>query len=262
MDEASADAFVAEVFEEKRFGDGRLLIEEYLEGPEVSIFCSVVDGRHQILTPARDYKRLQDDDAGPNTGGMGAVASRALIDDGLKETIEKTIVAPTVAGLQADGLPYCGFLYFGIMLTEDGPKILEYNCRFGDPEAQAVLPLIRGDFAAYVSEAAQGNLEPDLISLADDQWSICLVMASHGYPASSRSGDVISGLDKVTGARVYHAGTRRNADGAFETNGGRVLAVVCQGDNRESAVENAYAEAAKVTFDGAQMRSDIGRLHF
>ena len=260
-DEADAESFLEEVFGNQRFGDGNLLVEEFLEGPEVSIFCMVADGNYQILTPARDYKRLQDNDIGPNTGGMGAVASPQLLDAELLQRIEDEIVKPTVEGLVADANPYRGFLYFGLMLTEAGPKIIEYNCRFGDPECQAVMPLIKGDLASYLLKAAGGELDRALFAF-EDAWSICLALASAGYPESSRNGDVISGISDVSGARVYHAGTKKNDAGEFETNGGRVLAVVAQGATREEALERAYAEAAKVTFDGAQRRTDIGRLHF
>ncbi|MEZ5300944.1 MAG: phosphoribosylamine--glycine ligase [Verrucomicrobiales bacterium] len=260
-DDASAEEFLHEVFTERRFGDGRVLIEEFLEGPEVSVFCSVSGSNYQILTPARDYKRIGDNDEGPNTGGMGAVASRELIDAALLDQIDREIVKPTVDGLEKDGLGYRGFLYFGIMLTAAGPKILEYNCRFGDPEAQAVMPMISGDFANYVLSAAQGELQPDLIEFGGG-WSVCLILASAGYPASSRSGDPISGLGDTNGVRLYHAGTRRNQSGTYETAGGRVLAIVGGAPTREAAVEKAYAEAAKVDFPGSQRRGDIGRLHF
>lgn len=260
-DEASADEFLDEVLGQRKFGQGRLLVEEFLEGPEISIFASVVDGEYQILAPARDYKRIYDNDEGPNTGGMGAVSSLGMITAEELAEIERRIVAPTVAGLQADGLPYRGFLYFGLMLTKDGPKVIEYNCRFGDPEAEAVLPLVTGDFATYVAAGAAGALRPEAIGFAEG-WSICLVSASAGYPASSRSGDVISGLDVVEGARVFHAGTRKNADGEFETAGGRVLVVVAHGETREDAVAKVYRESDKVTFDGMQRRGDIGTRNF
>ncbi len=260
-DESGVEEFLRIVFEEKRFGEGWVLVEEFLEGPEVSIFCSVVDGSYQILMPARDYKRIGDGDAGPNTGGMGAVATRELIDQALLNEIEETIVKATVRGFLADGMGYRGFLYFGIMLTKAGPKMLEYNCRFGDPEAEAVMPMIRGDFASYVLAGASGDLRRDLISFAEG-WSVCLILASAGYPESSRKGDVIRGVDRVAEARVYHAGTRMNGDGNFETDGGRVLAVVAGGADRASAVAKAYAEAAKIVFEGSQMRTDIGSLHF
>lgn len=163
--------------------------------------------------------------------------------------------------MQKDGLPYRGFLYFGLMLTPHGPKVIEYNCRFGDPECEAVMPLFGGDFVQYVWEAANRRLRPDLLSFKDG-WSICLILASAGYPASSRSGDVISGLEQVEGARVYHCGTRQNAAGQFETNGGRVLAVVAQAGTRQEARAKASAEADKIAFDGQQRRRDVGIMHF
>lgn len=260
-DEASAEEFLQEVLVERKFGEGRLLVEEHLVGPEVSIFAAVCDGEYQIFTPARDYKRISDGDEGANTGGMGAVASRQLIDAETLATIEETIVKPTVDGLVKDDLPYRGYLYFGLMLTPDGPKIIEYNCRFGDPECQAVMPLVQGDIASFCMAAAQGEMKPGLLSF-DEGWSVCLILASAGYPAGSRSGDVIHGLDAVKNARIYHAGTKLNDAGQWETNGGRVLALVAGADERLAAVDAAYAELEKVSFDGAQKRSDIGRMHF
>lgn len=253
--------FIEEVMEKRCFGEGDLLVEKCLTGPEISIFASVCDESYQILMPARDYKRIRDNDQGPNTGGMGAVASLELADRAMMERIEDEIVRPTVEGILKDGLTYRGFLYFGLMLTPSGPQVIEYNCRFGDPEAEAVLPMLRGDFATYAFEAAKGNLQPALIQFAPG-WSICLISASAGYPASSRNGDVISGLAAVENARVYHCGTKRNAEGQYETNGGRVLAIVAQGTTRAQAREKAYAESIKVTFDGIQRRSDIGQMHF
>jgi len=259
--EESAEDFIKEVMIDRRFGEGRLLVEECLVGPEVSIFAAVVDDKYQIFTPARDYKRIGDGDAGPNTGGMGAVASRKLISDELLAEIEEAIVQPTVNGLVKDGLPYRGFIYFGLMLTKDGPKIIEYNCRFGDPECQAVMPLVGGDLAAFCEAGARGDLKSELLAFSEG-WSVCLILASAGYPDSSRNGDVISGLDSIEGARVYHAGTKKNEAGEWQTNGGRVLAVVAGADDRESAVTAAYQELDKVSFDGALKRTDIGIMHF
>jgi phosphoribosylamine--glycine ligase len=257
-----ADRFVADVLEQRVFGAGDLLVEECLTGPEISIFASVSGDQYQILMPARDYKRIGDGDRGPNTGGMGAVASRHLADAVSLARIEEEIVKPTVAGLQKDGLLYRGFLYFGIMLTPDGPKVLEYNCRFGDPEAEAVLPMITGDLPSYLLAAANGGLQPDLIGFKEG-WSVCLITASAGYPASSRSGDLIHGLDQTPAdVQVYHCGTKLSQEGRYETNGGRVLAVVAQGATREEARDKAYQAAAPVTFDGAQRRGDIATLHF
>ncbi len=258
-DEKSALDFLNEVFTEKRFGPGRLLVEECLTGPEVSIFAAIVDDDYMILTPARDYKRLGDGDAGPNTGGMGAVASRKLISGDLLATIDEAIVAPTVAALRNEGLPYRGFLYFGLMLTPSGPKVIEYNCRFGDPECQAVMPLLSGDLAAFCLAGAKGELKKELISFSDD-WSVCVIFASHSYPESSRSDDLISGLDE-TGARVFHSGTKLDGN-EWLTNGGRVLACVATGPERAATVATAHAAANKISFAGLQRRRDIGILHF
>ncbi len=253
-DAASAEAFLNEVFIQKRFGEGRLLVEEFLTGPEISIFGAICDDRYLILCPARDYKRLMDGDLGPNTGGMGAVASRQLASAELLQVIEETIVAPTVAGLQADGLPYRGFLYFGLMLTPQGPKVIEYNCRFGDPECEAVMPLLRGDLASFCLAGAKGEWKPELISF-DEGWSVCCILASAGYPESSHSGDLIRGLEDCA-ARVFHCGTKQTPEG-WVSNGGRVLAIVAQGATLDEARRRAHAETAKVNFDGAQRRSDI-----
>ncbi|MBC8126923.1 MAG: phosphoribosylamine--glycine ligase, partial [Gloeobacteraceae cyanobacterium ES-bin-144] len=194
-------------------------------------------------------------------GGMGAVASRQLISTELLETIEKEIIQPTVAGLRSENLPYRGFLYFGLMLTPTGPQVIEYNCRFGDPECQAVMPLVHGDLAAFCLAGANGNLRRDLISF-DDGWSVCVILASAGYPETSRSGDLITGLGNAGDFRVYHAGTRKNVDSDWETNGGRVLAIVSGGSTRQAAVSKAHAAADFIQFDGLQRRRDIGILNF
>lgn len=256
-----AEDFIKDVMEKRIFGEGNLVVESCLIGPELSVFASVCDDQYHILMPARDYKRIRDNDQGPNTGGMGAVASREIVTPEVLARIEREIVQPTVTGLIADGLRYRGFLYFGLMLTASGPHIIEYNCRFGDPEAEAVMPMVRGDFANYVFQAAKGSLKPELLTFAEG-WSICIISASAGYPASSRNGDVISGLGKVEGARVYHCGTKKNEAGQFATNGGRVLAVVANAATRAEARAKAYAEIDKINFDGMQLRSDIGQMHF
>jgi phosphoribosylamine---glycine ligase len=260
-DETSALAFLGEVFTERRFGPGRVLVEQCLTGPEVSVFAAIVDDQYLIFTPARDYKRALDGDLGPNTGGMGAVASRQLVSAEIMERIEKEIVQPTVAGLRKEGLPYRGFLYFGLMLTPTGPQIIEYNCRFGDPECQAVMPLVNGDLAGFCLAGAKGQLAPELISF-DDGWSVCVILASAGYPESSRSGDLITGLGNTGDFRVYHAGTRKNVDDDWETNGGRVLAVVSGAATRMDAVAKAHSAADLIQFPGLQRRRDIGILNF
>jgi phosphoribosylamine---glycine ligase len=259
---AMVEEFLDTVFVQGAFGEGRMVVEECLTGPELSVFCSIVDGAYHLLTPARDYKRIYENDEGPNTGGMGAVASRDIVPAEVLERIQREIIEPTVAGLQKDGLKYRGFLYFGLMLTPQGPKVIEYNCRFGDPECEAVMPLFGGDFAQYVYEAANGRLRPELLAFKDG-WSVCLIMASAGYPAGSRSGDVIRGLDGVPdGVRVYHCGTRKNSAGDFETAGGRVLAVVAQAETREAARAAAAAAADGLSFAGMQRRRDVGIMHF
>lgn len=260
-DESSALAFLDEVFTQRRFGDGRVLVEQCLTGPEVSIFAAIVDDQYLVFTPARDYKRACDGDLGPNTGGMGAVASRQLISPDLLQQIESKIIQPTVAGLRSEGLPYRGFLYFGLMLTPSGPQVIEYNCRFGDPECQAVMPLVKGDLASFCLAGAKGILMPDLISF-DEGWSVCVILASAGYPESSRSGDVINGLLSKGNFRIYHAGTKLNANGQWETNGGRVVAVVAGANSRLEAVEKAHAATDLVHFAGAQRRTDVGILNF
>jgi phosphoribosylamine--glycine ligase len=260
-DETSAMAFLEEVFTQRRFGPGRVLVEQCLTGPEVSVFAAIVDDTYLIFTPARDYKRAIDGDLGPNTGGMGAVASRQLVSQDVLDRIEKEIVKPTVAGLRKEGLPYRGFLYFGLMLTPGGPQIIEYNCRFGDPECQAVMPLVKGDLAEFCLAGAKGELRSDLISF-DDGWSVCVILASAGYPETSRSGDLITGLGNKGDFRVYHAGTRKNVDGDWETNGGRVLAVVSGGGTRQEAVAKAHAAADLIQFPGLQRRRDVGILNF
>jgi len=248
------------VMAKRIFGPGQLLIENCLTGPEISVFASLCDDQYHILMPARDYKRIRDNDQGPNTGGMGAVASMELATPELMQQIEERIVKPTVAGLQKDGLRYRGFLYFGLMLTPTGPQVIEYNCRFGDPEAEAVMPMLEGDLASYCFTAANGALKPELISFKPG-WSVCVIMASAGYPTTSRSGDVIFGLEQVSGSCVYHCGTRKNAEGEFETAGGRVLAVVSQATTRAAAREASYANVAKIRFDGQQSRGDIAQMH-
>jgi len=260
-DEKSALVFLDEVFTQRRFGPGRVLVEQCLTGPEVSIFAAIIDDEYLIFAPARDYKRALDGDLGPNTGGMGAVASRQLVTEELLAQIEREIIQPTVSGLRGENLPYRGFLYFGLMLTPSGPQVIEYNCRFGDPECQAVMPLMQGDLAEFCLAGAKGELRNDLISF-DDGWSVCVILASAGYPESSRNGDAISGLENVHNARVYHSGTRVTENATWETHGGRVLAIVAGGESRLEAAAKAHAEADLVRFDGMQRRRDIGILNF
>ena len=261
MSKEEADSFLKEVFTDRRFGEGRLLVEEFLTGPEVSIFGALVDDHYLILCPARDYKRLKEGDAGPNTGGMGAVASRRLVEPEMLERIEKEIVAPTVAGLKKDGLPYRGFLYFGLMLTPKGPRVIEYNARFGDPETQAVLSRLDTDLFDIFNAVIDEKLEDIDIKWADNA-ACCVCMASGGYPKAYEKGKEITGLEngQVPGAAdvtVYHAGTAIK-DGKLVTNGGRVLGVTAIAATLPEALKKAYAAADCIHFDKLHRRSDIG----
>lgn len=262
QDSEQVESYIREVYEEKRFGAVEpVLVEEKLEGVELTVLGAVADGEYQLFPPARDYKPLRNGDEGPNTGGMGAVASRGVVEEDTMDRIEETIVRPTIRGLEADDMPYRGFLYFGLMLTEEGPKILEYNCRFGDPEAQAILPLMEGDFAAYLDEASRGRLDPSHVRFRDG-WSVCLMAASEGYPYESGNGETIRGLDAVEDARVYHSGTRRADDGTVEAVGGRVLSTVGTAESLPEARRRAYDAMASVEFEGMHYRDDVARLHF
>ncbi len=242
------------------FGDaGRtVVIEEGLRGPELSLLA-VCDGRRAVpLAPARDHKRLGEGDAGPNTGGMGAYSPVAEAGPELVEEVMERAVEPTLAALQRLGVDYRGVLYAGLMLTAEGPKVLEYNVRFGDPEAQVVLPRYAGDLAALLAQAASGHLtaEPTFT----DEACVTVVLAAGGYPASPRTGDVISGVDEaesVEGVTVFHAGAERGPYGRLLTSGGRVLDVTALGPDVPEARRRAYRAVAHISFLGMQYRGDI-----
>jgi len=252
-----ARAFADMVLVKRIFGKGRLIAEEMLIGHELSVICTVAHGEYHILPPARDYKPLRDGDCGPNTGGMGAVASRDLEKNSMAE-IEKLIIRPTVAALKH----YRGFLYFGLILTADGPKVLEYNCRMGDPEAQAILPLIKGNLAEYFRQAAEGFISPELIEFLPG-WSVCVTAAARKYPQAGSAGTLIHGLDESKNdVTVYHAGTTRDKNGKWLTNGGRVLGLTAKADSLKQARARAYRALQKIQFRGMQYRTDIGKLHF
>jgi phosphoribosylamine--glycine ligase len=262
-DRATADEAVRAAMEERQFGDAgaRVVIEECLTGSEVSFFA-LCDGQRAIsLASAQDHKRVFDDDRGPNTGGMGAFAPSPLVDDAMTAQIVRNVVEPVLAGFRAEGQDYRGFLYAGLMLTSDGPKVIEFNVRFGDPEAQVVIPMIAGELAPVLAAAADGALGRASVTFRAER-HVGVVVASQGYPASSRSGVAIAGLDEAAALRdvlVFHAGTAINDGGEVVTAGGRVLTVVGRGPTFESAIERAYAGVARVSFDGMQYRRDIGR---
>jgi phosphoribosylamine--glycine ligase len=260
-DLAEADEAIAAAMTRGRFGDAglRLVIEECLSGPEVSFFV-VSDGHRAVpLGTAQDHKRIFDDDQGPNTGGMGAFAPSPLVDAALHERVMSSIVSPVIAGMAAEGHPFAGFLYVGLMLAVDGPKVIEFNVRLGDPEAQVILPLIREPLAPLLAAAARGALDRDRLQPAAEV-AVGVVIASRGYPDSAENGRPIRGLEDAArrGVQVYHAGTGVT-DGELTTAGGRVLTVVAQAPDFASAIDRAYDGVSAIAFDGMQYRRDIGR---
>jgi len=262
-DAAVAEAAIAAAMEDRQFGTAgdRLVLEECLQGPEVSFFA-LCDGRRALpIGSAQDHKRVFDGDQGPNTGGMGAFAPSPLIDAPLADRIMTAIVQPVVEGMRRDGHEYRGFLYAGLMLTCDGPKVIEFNVRFGDPEAQVVLPMIDGELAPVLLAASEGRLPERAISLRGDKF-VGVVLASQGYPQSGPTGLPITGLEGAAATEdvlVFHAGTAPGEDGEVVTAGGRVLTVVGRGPTYEAAIGRAYSAAGAIRFDGMQYRSDIGR---
>lgn len=258
LDEAIAD--VGAKLSGRTFGDAgrRIVIEEWLDGPEVSLLC-VCDGRRAVaLAPAQDFKRLNDGDKGPNTGGMGAYSPVPVAGPDVVAEVLERAVEPTLAALAARGIDYRGVLYAGVILTATGPKVLEYNVRFGDPEAQAVLPRYGGDLAVLLSEAASGRLVSEPVF--DTRAAVTVVLAAEGYPANPRTGDVIQGLDQADAAAeviVFRAGVGTDERGRCVTAGGRVLAVTGLGHDVAAARETAYGAVSHISWKGMQYRSDI-----
>jgi phosphoribosylamine---glycine ligase len=256
-DEEAARSALEDMLVARRFGDTPVVIEEFLEGSELSLLA-ICDGRTAVpLAPARDYKRIGEGDTGPNTGGMGSFSPVPEVDDALVERIRAGIHQPVVDELARRGTPFHGVLYAGLMLTPRGVQVLEFNVRFGDPETQAVLPRLRSDLLDLLERATvPGGLAGAALEW-DARSAVTVVLASRGYPASSSSGDAITGLDRVPeGVEVTHAGTAES-DGTIITAGGRVLNVTALGDGTRSARERAYAAADVIAFDGRQLRRDI-----
>ena len=260
-DAEAAKQFLESAMEKNELGPGghRVLLEETLEGEELS-FIILTDGeRYAPMVPTRDHKRVFDGNRGPNTGGMGAYSSDELLPPALRETVISTIVEPTLQGLANDGIPYQGFLYIGLMLTKDGPKVLEFNCRLGDPEAQAIVARMDFDLAEILADVAAKRLDP-----AKLRWkkgaSVCVVLASGGYPGKFETGKRIEGLtvnNNNTGVEIFQAGTKKERD-SIVTSGGRVLGVTAAGDSLRAALKLAYQAVEKIHFDGMHYRKDIG----
>jgi phosphoribosylamine--glycine ligase len=259
-----AEEAVAAMLVEHRFGPAgdRILIEDRLSGPEVSCFALCDGERARPLTTCQDYKRLEDGDRGPNTGGMGGYSPSILVDAALERSIMERIVLPTVRGLAAEGRPYRGVLYTGLMLTPQGPQVLEYNARFGDPEAELIAVRLASDFVEVVEATLAGRLDE-----APLRWhpgaAVCVVLAAAGYPGTPRTGDAIEGLEEASRRPadgdelvVFHAATR-SRDGRIETAGGRVLTVTARADSLAEARRRAYSAVAGIRFPGMQHRRDI-----
>jgi phosphoribosylamine--glycine ligase len=268
-DRATAEAAVTAAMVEKSFGDAgsTIVLEELLTGPEVSFFVVANGEAYVPLLSAQDHKRIFDNDEGPNTGGMGAFSPSPLMNDALQSQIEATIVQPVLKGMAAEGNPFRGFLYCGLMLTADGPKVIEFNVRFGDPEAQVVLPLLESlsDLLRLESDGfsrryhdAAGSATAKAVGL---QTAVGIVLAAKGYPGDVQSGDVIHGLDDVArdcpDVQIFFAGVKQRGDDLV-TSGGRVLTVMATAPSFEIAIARAYEGASKITFAGMQYRRDIG----
>ena len=262
---AEAHAAIDAMLVDNRMGaaGARVVVEDFLAGEEAS-FIVMVDGRNVLpLASSQDHKRLQDDDRGPNTGGMGAYSPAPVVTPALHARIMREVIDPTVAGMAADGIPYTGFLYAGVMIDAAGnPRVLEFNCRLGDPETQPIMMRLKSDLVDLVGHALAGTLDA-----AEAQWdrrvALGVVLAAYGYPEAPRRGDPITGLDRVTAAShpdcmVFHAGTATGAGGGAEVSGGRVLCVTALGDSVRLAQRAAYAAVGEIGFAGMQYRRDIG----
>jgi phosphoribosylamine--glycine ligase len=256
-----ADAAIRAAMDEQQFGaaGARLVIEECLVGPEVSFFA-LCDGTRAIpITSAQDHKRIFDGDQGPNTGGMGAFSPSRLLDASAQAAVMASVIDPVLRGMRAEGTEYRGFLYAGLMMTSAGPKVIEYNVRFGDPEAQAVMPLVDGELLPLLVAAADGDLGDRRVALKSDV-SVGVVLASKGYPGSVATGVPVTGLDlasRMPDVTIFHSGTA-GADQRIVTAGGRVLTVVGTGATYQDAIDRAYGAVEKISFEGMQYRRDIG----
>jgi phosphoribosylamine---glycine ligase len=259
LDEAHA-AIDAMLTDNKLHDAGaRVVIEEFMQGEEAS-FIVMCDGKNILpMATSQDHKRLRDNDEGPNTGGMGAYSPAPVVTPEVNARIMREIVRPTVAGMAADGIPFTGFLYAGVMIDEAGaPRVVEFNARFGDPETQPVMMRLKSDFVSLIEHGIAGTLDQVEVEW-DRRVALCVVMASHGYPDAPRKGDAITGLptEEMDDAKVFHAGTA-TSDGNIVVSGGRVLGVTALGDKVQLAQKRAYEIADRIHFDGAQMRRDIG----
>ncbi|MGB2696415.1 MAG: phosphoribosylamine--glycine ligase [Candidatus Zixiibacteriota bacterium] len=259
QDFSSAEQAINKILVEKVFGEAgsRVVVEDFLEGEEVTIMA-FTDGNTIVpMVSSQDYKRAYTDDRGPNTGGMGSYAPTLFINERMMKKIQEEILEPTVAGLENEGRIFKGILYAGLIITEVGPKVMEYNCRFGDPETQVVLPLLKDDLLEIFLSVLEEEL--DLVDINwKDEFCVCVVLASAGYPGKYDKGIEIFGLDKAEEVTVFHAGTK-TTNGKVVTNGGRVIGVTAVDKNTEKTISKAYSAIEKIRFKGMQFRKDIGR---
>lgn len=260
MTREEADKAIEDMLTDHAFGDASatIVIEEYMVGPEVSVLA-FADGKSVLpMVSAQDHKRIFDGDKGPNTGGMGAYSPAPVYTEALSAEVNKTIIEPTIAAMAAEGTPFTGILYTGLMLTEKGPRVLEYNVRFGDPETQPIMVRMKSDIVALFQDCVNGKLDEATLEWHDEA-AVCVIMASGGYPASSEKGVPIHGLDDIAAeeAIVFHSGTAEK-DGEIVTNGGRVLGVTAKDATIKGAIDKAYAAVEKINFDHMQFRRDIG----
>lgn len=260
MTREEADKAIEDMLTDHAFGDASatIVIEEYMVGPEVSVLA-FADGKSVLpMVSAQDHKRIFDGDKGPNTGGMGAYSPAPVYTEALSAEVNKTIIEPTIAAMAAEGTPFTGILYTGLMLTEKGPRVLEYNVRFGDPETQPIMVRMKSDIVELFQACVDGKLDEATLEWHDEA-AVCVIMASGGYPASSEKGVPIHGLDDIAAeeAIVFHSGTAEK-DGEIVTNGGRVLGVTAKDATIKGAIDKAYAAVEKISFDHMQFRRDIG----
>ena len=259
---SEAHAAIEQIMVKRVFGDAgaKVLIEEKLSGPEVSVLAITDGSSILVLPPAQDHKRLLDGDKGPNTGGMGAFCPSTTLDDKLMTRVEREVLVPIVDALKRESIDYKGVLFAGLMLTPAGPKVLEFNCRFGDPECQAIISRLDSDILELMMATCEGRLADVDVRWKNDA-SCCVVIASEGYPEKPKSGAAITGIDaadRMPGVTVYHAGTKKLPDGTIVTNGGRILGVTALAPTLPQARDRAYEAAAAIGFVGKVMRTDIG----
>jgi phosphoribosylamine--glycine ligase len=256
---SEAKSSVREMLEDKKFGDAssKVLIEEFLDGIELSVFV-LTDGKDYVILPeAKDYKRIGDGDTGPNTGGMGSVSPVPFADQVFMKKVETRIVKPTVDGLKKEGIDYKGFIFVGLMNVKGEPQVIEYNARMGDPETQSVMMRLKSDFVDLLVACAKGEIKNQSIEI-DHSFVTTVVMAAGGYPDHYEKGKIISGLENTSSAQVFHAGTK-SKDGKVVTDGGRVLAVTGKGKDLKEAIQNCYDTVNKISWDNAYFRKDIGK---